>query len=66
MTLRERILAVIGFRVVPTTVVVSVVYLLLFFATLVYQDIPQNPSRKAVAKAGVNLEGAWADLQVVS
>ncbi|EJD52382.1 hypothetical protein AURDEDRAFT_111110 [Auricularia subglabra TFB-10046 SS5] len=66
MTLRERILAVLGFRVLPTTVVVGVAYVAILLATFVYQEIPLSPTTKSARKAGVNLNDAWADLQVIA
>ncbi|KZV82592.1 Zn-dependent exopeptidase [Exidia glandulosa HHB12029] len=66
MTLRERALAILGFRVLPTTVVVGLTYLVIFVATLVYQEIPFAPSAETTRKAGVSFEDAWADLQVIA
>ncbi|KAH7108438.1 hypothetical protein BKA62DRAFT_682187 [Auriculariales sp. MPI-PUGE-AT-0066] len=65
-SLRERLLSVVGFRVLPTTIVVCVVYTVIFFAALVYPELQSEPSRSKVAKADVNFNSAWSDLQVIS
>ena len=64
MAIRERVLKVVGFRVLPTTVLVSFVYLLLFISTLL-SDEPRAPSSSTISKTDIDFANAWSDLQVV-
>ncbi len=64
MTLRSEITAILGYRVLPTSILALVTYLALFIALLVTDALPNVPS--ALKQDGLDSKQAYEDLRHVS
>lgn len=61
MTFMGAISAVLGFRIIPTTVLLVLVYAAVFTTVLVTDELPNVPQNQG----GLDLDQAYADLHEV-
>jgi hypothetical protein len=59
--LEKKVSPFLAFRTLPTTLLVSLIYVAIFSAVLVTDELPAVPRDRR----GLDLEKAWADLHVV-
>lgn len=64
MTIRDRIAAVLAFRVAPTTITALLIYAAIYVSVVITDDLPYTPSLSK--QRGVNLDAAYEDLHLVS
>ena len=64
MSIRDKVVAALAFRTFPATIAVLLVYVAVYIAVFVTDDLPSVPSSKH--QHGLNLDVAYQDLRHVS